>query len=118
MEIQIFRLDKPVTRNELVLFLGHPFDTMVKCVADIKLGKVAVGGEMHSDAELVLLVDNSRQADLWGFNIYPDNDPDTILEYTSLINIRPSANNLSLEIQSEKNRNTVKQLCYSIFTNL
>jgi len=45
---------------------------MVKFVVDIDLIKLAVGGEMHADAELVLLEEGSSQESLWGANIYPE----------------------------------------------
>ena len=44
---------------------------MVKYVVDVERGVVAIGGELHADAEQVLLEQGSRQADLWGANYYP-----------------------------------------------
>jgi len=62
---------------------------MVKLVADLQREILAYDAEWHADLEAELLVDDSLQKDLWGFNYYPEKD---ILEYNSLINIRPMEN--------------------------
>ncbi|HEX3555355.1 MAG TPA: DUF5674 family protein [Thermoanaerobaculia bacterium] len=49
----------------------------------------AVGGELHADAEQLLLQSGSRQADLWGANYYPGRGPEECIEYTSLITSAP-----------------------------
>ncbi len=79
------------------LCLAH-FETMVKFVIDIGTGTMAVGGEMHADAEALLLQQGSRQGDLWGGNFYPWNAPETRVEFTSFINIRPSDDNAAMEV--------------------
>ena len=78
--------------------LVERFEEMVKYVADVERGIIAIGGEMHSDAEEVLLEAGSRQADLWGANYYPGRGREGCIEYTSLINIRPSAGNRGMEL--------------------
>ena len=83
---------------------------MVKAVADIKLDILAIGGEMHADAEQLLLENNSNQEDLWGFNIYPEMPEDKKLEYVSFINIRPQIGNRSQEIKSESIKNKINSL--------
>ncbi len=86
------------------------FEDMVKYVVDVARGVVAVGGEMHADAEQVLLEDGSRQADLWGANYYPGRGPEECIEHTALINIRPAQGNRSMEIQDPAVRERVRQL--------
>ena len=81
---------------------------MVKFVVDIKKEIIALGGELHSDAEEVLIKAGSNQQDLWGANIYPSKDKGDILEYSSLINIRPSQNNFSVEIKDRGIRKRVQ----------
>jgi predicted oxidoreductase len=61
------------------------FGDMVKIVVDVRRRVAAVGGELHADAEQVLLAQGSAQADLWGANYYPGRGPDGCLEYTALI---------------------------------
>ena len=86
------------------------FGDMVKAVADIEKGIMAIGGELHADAEALLLADGSLQANLWGFNIYPEKPIDEQLEFTSLINIKPSLGNRSMEIQSIEIKAQIKKI--------
>ena len=65
---------------------------------------------MHSDAEEVLLESGSRQADLWGANYYPGRGREACIEFTSFINIRPSAGNRGMELQDEALRARVREL--------
>ncbi len=74
----------------------------------------AVGGELHADAEQVLLTRGSSQADLWGANYYPGQGPDECIEYTALINIRPSQGNPSMEIQNTKTRRIVREIAHAL----
>src|SRR3989339_1979146 len=97
--MQIKIVDKQITLAAVKKLAEESYGDMVKAVADINLGILAIGGEFHADAEQLLLAQGSRQADLWGFNIYPDNPVESILVYDSLINIRPQNNNRSTEIQ-------------------
>ena len=90
------------------------FEDMVKYVVDVHRGVAAVGGEMHADAEQVLLDDGSRQADLWGANYYPGRGRDECVEYTALINIRPAHGNRSMEIQDPAVRERVRELTWAL----
>lgn len=84
---------------------------MIKYVVDIDKRLIALGGEMHADAEQILIDSDSLQENLWGANIYPWKNPPEI-EYTSLINIRPTIGNRSMEIQDEKIREKVKSITW------
>ncbi len=71
------------------------FGDLVKAVVDIERGVMAVGGELHSDEEALLLDDGSNQQYLWGINLYPEQSGDNWIEFDSMINIRPSQGNRS-----------------------
>ncbi len=106
MEILIAREPTDeATLNELARAWHH---TLVKGVADIERGIVALGGEWHMDANNCLIEDGSRQPDLWGFNIYPKKYGDEAIQYTSLINIRPAQGNRAMELASHKLRAQVR----------
>lgn len=107
-------INKKISREELRAFLGQPFSDMVKFVVDVEKGIIAFGGEMHSDAEQILLEDGSKQENLWGGNIYPDED--NRIEYTSLINIRPSQNNNAMEIKDDDLRNKMSETLKKILS--
>jgi hypothetical protein len=104
MSTPIHTPDHPLTIGELEEFRGNPFDTMIKFVADLRLNRLALGGEMHADAEEALLCMESHQEDLWGGNLYPWETQPRI-EYTALINIRPSQKNRSIEVSDAGLRN-------------
>jgi hypothetical protein len=87
---------------------------MVKLVVDTRRRIVGIGGELHADAEQLLLEDGSQQADLWGANYYPGRGPDDCLEYTALINIRPSQDNPSMEILEPAIRDVVRELVFGL----
>lgn len=97
---------KPLSRPEIDAFRNKPFSGLIKFVVDVSKGRLALGGEMHADAESVLLETGSRQEDLWGGNLLPWGESVRI-EYSSLINIRPSADNPGMEIVSEEIRNAI-----------
>ena len=104
------RIASAELRRLVLLF----FEDMVKYVVDVERGVIGLGGEMHADAEQVLLEDGSRQADLWGANYYPGRGPEGCIEYTSLINIRPAAGNRSMEIQDPVVRERLQALTFAL----
>jgi hypothetical protein len=83
------------------------FSDMVKVVVDVRRERAAVGGELHADAEQLLLEEGSEQADLWGANYYPGRGPEACVEYTAMINIRPALGNAGMEIQDPDVRRLV-----------
>lgn len=99
-----------IERSELDRLVGAYFGDMVKLVVDVRREVVAVGGELHADAEQLLLEQGSRQADLWGANYYPGRGAEGCLEYTALINIRPSRGNPSMEVQDTETRELIRRL--------
>ena len=111
--IVIVREDR-LAASELRRLVLLYFEDMVKYVVDVERGLIGLGGEMHSDAEHLLLEDGSRQADLWGANYYPGRGREGCIEYTSLINIRPAAGNRSMEIQDPALRERVRALTWSL----
>jgi len=87
---------------------------MVKYVADLELGVIAVGGELHADAEALLLERGSRQRNLWGANYLPGRGEAECIEYTSLINIRPSQDNRSMEVEDPLLRDRIRELTFRL----
>lgn len=104
----------PIGPEVLKVLVERFFEEMVKYVVDVERGAAAVGGELHADAEALLLEDGSRQADLWGANYYPGTGPEGCIEYTSLINIRPAQGNRGMQIESEEIRARVRQITFAL----
>lgn len=98
-----------ISRDDLKKHLVH-FGDMVKFVVDVEKSVLAIGGEMHSDCEELLLEQGSKQENLWGANLYPFREGDERIEYTSLINIRPSLGNRDMKIQDEVIRRKVREV--------
>ena len=90
------------------------FGDMVKYVADVGRGIVAIGGELHADAEQVLLDAGSQQEDLWGANYYPGRGRDLCVEFTSLINISPARGNRQMEIANPALRDRIRALTLAL----
>lgn len=108
MAIQIVR--EKMTLDAVKKAAQETFGEMVKAVVDVERELMAVGGELHADAEAVLLADGSRQKDLWGINIYPEKPQAERLEFSALINIRPSQGNRSPQIQDVKLRELIRRV--------
>ena len=106
-------LERRIEAHELRR-LALRFEEMVKYVVDVERGIVAIGGEMHADAEEVLLEAGSGQADLWGANYYPGRGREGCIEYTSLINIRPSAGNRGMELLDPALRARVLEITFAL----
>jgi uncharacterized protein DUF5674 len=75
------------------------FGDMVKAAVDVAREIMALGGELHSDEEALLLEDGSAQRDIWGINLYPDETGDVWLEFDSMINVRPMQGNRSRSVE-------------------
>ncbi|MGD8278705.1 MAG: DUF5674 family protein [Gemmatimonadota bacterium] len=108
----ILVLTAPIEAGPLRALVERFFTDMVKFVADVERQVIAIGGELHADAEALLLEAGSRQRDLWGGNYYPGRGPDGCIEYTALINIRPSQGNRSMEIEDPAVRDRVRELAF------
>ncbi len=108
--MEILVLEERIKKAALRSLVERYFGDMVKYVVDVRLKIAAIGGELHADAEQVLLERGSRQEDLWGANYYPGLGRDQCIEYTALINIRPSQQNRSMEIGNEGIRRTVREV--------
>lgn len=104
----------PIDRELLRALVDRFFGDMVKLVIDVRRGVVAVGGELHADAEAILLERGSKQADLWGANYYPGLGPVDCLQFTALINIRPAQDNRGMEVQDPALREMIRTLVHEL----
>ncbi len=99
---------------QLRRLVGAYFTDMVKYVVDVRRRVIGIGGELHADAEHLLLEDGSRQQDLWGANYYPGEGPEGCIEYTALINIRPAQGNRSMEVADESTRRAIREITFEL----
>src|SRR5262245_57853843 len=90
---------EPVTVGWLAEIANRGFGDMLKVVIDTKQRVLAVGAELHSDEEDLLIQRGSAQVDLWGFNIFPSKPRSEWIEFDSLINVRPRMGNRSRSVE-------------------
>jgi len=105
MEIRVVR--DSISRDELAEIAKQQFGDMVKAVVDMEQGIMAIGGELHSDEEAMLLDQGSAQRHLWGINLYPDKPLGEWIEFDSMINVRPSGGNRSRYVETSEVREAV-----------
>jgi len=105
----------PVSRAELKKIAEERFGDLVKGAVDIEKEIVVLGGELHSD-EAVLLNEKfqSKGSDIWGFNLYPDKTGDDMIEFDSIINLKPNLGNRTRSVDDpvvvDKVKKIVKKL--------
>ena len=105
-----------ISLAELAAIAKAQFGDLVKAVADIERGVMAVGGELHSDEEALLLEDGSKQQHLWGINLYPEVTGEDWIEFDSMINIRPSQGNRSRGVDDAEARKRIVALVERLVT--
>ena len=112
MEIRIIQ-DK-ISRPELEQIASITFGELVKAVVDLEKGIIAIGGDLHSDEEALLLEQGSKQENLWGINLYPKDTSEKWIEFDSVINIRPTLNNRSRGVENPKVKEKIVKIVNSL----
>lgn len=95
---------------DLQMVAEERFGDMVKAVVDLEKGVMAIGGEMHADEEALLLENGSKQENLWGINLYPDNSGEDFVEFDSMINIRPRQGNRSRGVEDVNIQKKIREV--------
>ena len=100
-----------ITVNELYAMSEKMSEPLVKGVVDIVQRVLVLDAGLHSDEELFLLEQGSKQADLWGINLWPESfGTEDFVEFDSMINIRPIQNNRSRSVEDAG----IRQIIYEI----
>lgn len=103
-------LQQPISRAKLRTLAQNTFGDMIKCVADIRLGLLALDADLHADLEQMLLKNGSAQENLWGFNLWVEEVGEGFIEYDSLINIRSWQGNPSRDVLDPEVREKIRQI--------
>ncbi len=74
------------------------YGTMIKGAVDIKGNRIALGGDYHIEGSELLTNTGSKFEDVWGFNIRFEENPEGMLEFDSMVNIKPNFGNRSRSI--------------------
>ena len=105
-------LESPTSKSDLIKNSTNFIDeNAIKAVVDIKKEIMAVDSPMHYDCEQLLLENGSSQEDLWGINLYLDSDNiDDMVEFDSMINIRPAQGNRTRGVEDENIQEKIKSV--------
>jgi hypothetical protein len=110
-EIYKIRIIKePITFEELKKIAKQRYGDMIKAVVDVEREIIALGGDLHSDEEIFLIENGSLQENLWGINLWIEKPFEEMIEFDSIINIRPKQGNRSRFIEDENIRNKIKEI--------
>ena len=109
-------LQQAISIAELKELAQNTFGDMIKCVADVKRGLLAVDADLHADLERLLLEDGSAQEDLWGFNLWVEEEGEDFIEFDSLINIRSWQGNPSRDVEDPEVREAIKSIVDKFIT--
>ncbi|HVC09259.1 MAG TPA: DUF5674 family protein [Elusimicrobiota bacterium] len=112
MEIKL--VDKSLPLSDVAAMAKDQFGEMIKATVDVERELLALGGDLHSDEEALLLESGSKQEHLWGINIYPGNAESERVEFDSMINVRPSQNNRSRGVEDPAIRERILRVVKSL----
>jgi hypothetical protein len=107
-------IKKSINLGKLEEMAQKMFGNFVKAVVDIEKKTMAVDAELHADLEALLLENGSEQKNLWGINLYPKIGVEDLIEFDSMINIRPSQNNRSRNVEDSGTRKKIIETVNSL----
>ncbi len=102
MDTRIVVLDHRINIEEVKSLAELWYGTMIKGAVDIEHERVALGGDYHIEDSELLTATGSKFEDIWGFNIRFEENPDGVLEFDSMVNIKPNFGNRSRNINNEE----------------
>ena len=105
-------LEEPISKADLIKESTNFIEeNAIKAVVDVKREVMAVDSPIHYDSEQLLLENGSNPNDLWGINLYLDSDDiNELVEFDSMINIRPAQNNRSRGVEDPKIQQKIKEI--------
>lgn len=103
-------LEKVIQKSKLANSVEVFDGPMVKAVVDVKKGLVAIDAGLHADLEKMLLETGSVQDDLWGINLWYEDDGEDLIEFDSMINVRPRQGNRSRDVEDEGTRSLIREI--------
>ncbi|MEK7088998.1 MAG: DUF5674 family protein [Patescibacteria group bacterium] len=110
MNIKI--LDQKISIKEVQKFADFWYGTMIKGCVDVEKGVVALGGDYHIESSELLTANDSNFENVWGFNIRFEENTDGVLEFDSMVNIKPNFGNKSRGINDEETVEKARAIIY------
>ncbi len=111
-------LEKPVTRTELADKAREIFGEMLKAVVDVEQQVIAIGPELHADAQTFLIEKaGSSGMHTWGINLYPGDAGEGFIEYDSLVNLKPAIGNRTRDVENPETREKIRAIVQKFVTD-
>ena len=105
------KIVEEVTKKGDLAKSAEVFDgPMVKGVVDVEKGLLAVDAPLHADLEKMLLENGSRQDDLWGINLWFEDEGEDLIEFDSMINVRPRQGNRTRDVEDPEVRAKIVEI--------
>jgi len=107
-----------ISRKELQDLANERFGDLVKAAIDVQKNIIALGAELHADAETELIEkEGSKREDIWGINLYPAEKGDAFLEFDSMINLKPAYGNRTRGVDDREMQQKIKDIVGRIVNN-
>lgn len=110
MEIKI--LENKISIDEVKKMADLWYGTMIKGAVDVEGGRVALGGDYHIEDSELLTKSGSKFENIWGFNIRFEENPDGVLEFDSMVNIKPNLGNKSRGVNDPEIAKKATEIIY------
>lgn len=98
MDAKIQILKEKISIDKVKELADFWYSTMIKGTVDLENEKVALGGDYHIESAELLTNTGSKLEFVWGFNIRFEENPNGVLEFDSMVNIKPNFGNRSRNI--------------------
>lgn len=104
-------VSQSISIEELKKISEKMYGVSIKAAIDIEKKIMVVGADLHSDAQRLLLENDSEQENIWGINICPGQETtDELIEFESLINVRPSWGNRTRGVDDPVARDRIRNI--------
>ena len=102
MDKRIKILENKISIEEVKKLADFWYGTMIKGAVDVEGQRVALGGDYHIENSELLTSTGSKFEDIWGFNIRFEENSNGVLEFDSMVNIKPNLGNRSRNISNDE----------------
>ena len=104
-------IEKPITKVELKKIAEERFGDLVKGAVDIEQEIMVLGGEFHMDESIFLHEQRqSKAGNTWGINLYPNRSGDDMIEFDSMINLKPDLENRTRGVDNPEIQGKIKKI--------
>ena len=97
--------------SELKEMAKKMHDSLVKAMVDVEKEIMAVDAGLHADLmEFLIEKENSEPKNIWGINIFPDKSGEDLIEFDSMMNVKPAFGNRTRGIDDESIREKITSI--------